>query len=159
MEKLYVVLRSDLTPGQMLPQTGHGVRAFTHHHPKLDAEWHENSKNLVVLEVPDEKALIDLHKKANDNGVPACCFQEPDLGNSVTCIALGIGAKRLVSSLPLALRGLKRDNTPPQSLGGIPYHGKPQSLTSAGNGGTFLKRLIILASTCFRRSSPTRPQL
>ena len=109
MEKLYVVLRGDLSPGQMLPQTGHGVRAFVQHHPKLDAAWHEYSKNLVVLEVPDEKALWTLYQKAKNKGIPACYFKEPDLGNSMTCIALGMGGHRIVSSLPLALRDAHRD--------------------------------------------------
>lgn len=116
MEKLYLVLRGDLTPGQMLPQTGHGLRSFIAAHPKLDAAWHEYSKNLVVLTVPDEKALWDLYQKAKSRGAPASYFREPDLNNSMTCVGLGLSeGGRLVGSLPLALRDRKKEEISVQS--------------------------------------------
>lgn len=47
--------------------------------------------------------LLDLVRRAE--GVCSVVeFREPDLGNQVTAAAFGVGASRILSSLPLALR-------------------------------------------------------
>jgi peptidyl-tRNA hydrolase len=107
MWKLYLALRSDLTPGAKIAQACHGLRAFVAAHPELDANWHTNSNNLVVVEVRDETALENLATKATAKGVPFAPFREPDFDDSLTCIALGPGGDKLVSSAPLALRQAK----------------------------------------------------
>jgi peptidyl-tRNA hydrolase len=108
MWKLYLALRSDLTPGAKVAQACHGLRAFVAAHPELDANWHTNSNNLVVVEFSDENALRNLVTKAETKGVPFATFQEPDFDDSLTCVALGPGGDKLVSSAPLALREGKK---------------------------------------------------
>jgi peptidyl-tRNA hydrolase len=107
MWKLYLALRSDLTPGAKIAQACHGLRAFVAAHPELDANWHTSSNNLVVVEVQDEAALRNLAERATSKSVPYAEFREPDFDDSLTCIALGPGGDRLVSSAPLALRQAK----------------------------------------------------
>lgn len=100
MERLYVVGRTDLPPGLRAAQLVHAARVFAAEHTELERDWYETSNNLVLLEVPDEQALHELARKAD--GVPVSLNREPDLGDQVTAIALGHGAKRLVRHLPCA---------------------------------------------------------
>ncbi len=103
MEKLYVVVRADLQPGQQLAQSCHAVSAFALEHPGHHRTWQQGSQNLVVLQVPDETALAALLGRASE--LVGAAFHEPDLDGSLTAIALHAVARPLVSSLPLALRG------------------------------------------------------
>ena len=104
MKKLFIVLRADLPPGAMLAQTGHAVRAFVAAEPELDRAWFHGPNNLVVLATPNETTLGALLDRARAAGVPLAECREPDLGDSLTAIALADVGARLVSSLPLALR-------------------------------------------------------
>jgi peptidyl-tRNA hydrolase len=99
--KLYIVVRSDLSPGLQAAQACHGLRLFVEEHKVEDRKWYENSNNLVLLQVPNEAELIALKNKAN--GIPASLFREPDVNNEATALALGPEAKKLVRRLPLLL--------------------------------------------------------
>lgn len=107
MEKLYIVTRSDLSPGARLAQSAHAAIAFVLAFPESSRTWHDSSNNLVILEAPSEDALQGLAARAAKAGVPCVTFQEPDMGGTTTAVALGRDAARLVSSLPLALRVAK----------------------------------------------------
>lgn len=102
--KLYVITRSDLLPGARAAQSVHAALAFAHEHPDVEAPWHEASNNLVLLEVPDEAALLALGEAAKRRGVACSLFTEPDLNDALTAIALGPEGRPLVSCLPLTLR-------------------------------------------------------
>lgn len=104
MEKLFIVTRSDLPPGARCAQSCHGLRAFVAAHPEVDRMWFESSNNLVVLEATDELALEQLVARATAAGVPMATYREPDLADALTAVALGPPGRKLVSSLPLALR-------------------------------------------------------
>lgn len=104
MEKLYIVTRSDLAPGARIAQACHAIRLFAEEHPDADRRWYESSNNLVVLETTDERSLLDLAGKARTVGAPVSEFREPDFADAVTAIAIGGVARRLLSSLPLALK-------------------------------------------------------
>ena len=94
---LYVVVRRDLEPGLKLAQACHATREFTRSWP-MEAV----GDNLVVLDAEPEQ-LAELVVKAG--GVcSATAFHEPDLGGELTAVALGVGARRLVSCFPLACR-------------------------------------------------------
>ncbi len=56
----------------------------------------------MLLQVAGEAQLIALQGRCE--GIPSALVREPDLGDSATALALGEGAKKLVSSLPLAFR-------------------------------------------------------
>jgi peptidyl-tRNA hydrolase len=106
MNKLYVIVRNDLEPpGLQGAQMVHAAKLFGVEHPREDVDWYENSNNVVLLQVPSKEELVELAYKATCAGLPVSIFREPDVNDEPTAIALlGRGAKRLVSSLPLALR-------------------------------------------------------
>lgn len=103
-EKLYLVTRTDLSPGQRAVQAAHALRAFVEEHPETDKAWFQSSNYLALLEVPGERQLSNLLERARFQGLPASGFREPDRENELTAIALGPGAKKICRGLPLALR-------------------------------------------------------
>ncbi len=109
MNRLYVVTRADLHPGAQLAQSCHAVSAFAALHPEAHAEWHLSAQNLVVLQVPDEAALLALLERATlGEAERSASFREPDFGDQLTAVALSGDAARMLSSLPLALREPRR---------------------------------------------------
>lgn len=68
--------------------------------------WFQVSNFLVVVAVPDELALAELATVSIEEGIVRSVFREPDLGNTITAVALepGSTAQRLCAQLPLALR-------------------------------------------------------
>lgn len=105
MEKLYVIVRADLKPGDQLAQAGHAVAAFARKRRSLFEAWTDGPNNLVVLAIDDEYALGALSASfGDDHGTVR--VREPDLRDELTAIAFeGTDwARRAVSSLPLALR-------------------------------------------------------
>lgn len=103
-EKLFLVTRKDLPPGQQAVQAAHAAREFQREHPVEERLWHEGSNTLAFLAVPDEEHLLHLLEKAQQKGISAAEFREPDRQNELTAIALGPRAKKLCTRLPLALR-------------------------------------------------------
>jgi len=105
MTKMYVITRADLSAGLRAAQSCHALRQFVADHPASDRRWYEHSNNLVVLEARDQQHLQQLADQLGQAGCEVAAFREPDLGGELTAVAaLGEGAKRCVSSLPLALR-------------------------------------------------------
>jgi hypothetical protein len=96
MEKMYIVVRNDLKPGLQIAQAVHAAIAF--------ALTYEEGENVVVLQAPDEQTVSDLVTQARRLDYQALSFSEPDLGGQVTAGAFGGEAKRLLSTLALALR-------------------------------------------------------
>lgn len=105
MEKLYVVVRRDLEDGPQAVQSGHAAVNFVMEHPEIGARWFRESNTLAYLSVPDERSLLNLIRKAKDRGVRLTIFQEPDMDNQTTAIALepGIDSSRICKNLPLTL--------------------------------------------------------
>ena len=60
---------------------------------------------LVLLAVGDELSLSWLRADAVAAGLRVTAFQEPDLNDALTALALEPAAGRLVARLPLALTG------------------------------------------------------
>lgn len=104
-DKLYLVTRADLPPGSQAVQAAHALREFAAAYPELDKLWYERSNYLAFLAVPDEATLSRLLRRAKERLIPAVGFREPDLGESLTAVALAPKAKGLVRGLPLALTG------------------------------------------------------
>ncbi len=110
MNKLYVVVRTDLPMGAQLAQLGHAVAGFAVRFPNHTEAWHEGPNNIVVLEAADESALIDIIDKLGRRPACAdakrCVVQEPDLADAITAVAIeGTPAvAKALSSLPLAHR-------------------------------------------------------
>lgn len=106
MDKLYLVTRSDLPPGQQAVQAAHSLHSFESEHRTVYVAWRDESQTLAFLAAPNEGALQRLLEKAEWAGVPAAGFLEPDLGNSLTAVALGPEGKRLCRRYPKALSGV-----------------------------------------------------
>lgn len=106
---LYVVVRNDIPPGLQMAQACHATREFT-----LYSDV-DPGDNLVVLGASPAELAALLARVAEK---PAGCsefhhpyayspFHEPDLGGELTALALvGSGARKMLSSFPLALRGV-----------------------------------------------------
>jgi hypothetical protein len=102
--RLHLIVRQDLPPGEQAVQAAHALRQFTAEHPEIDREWFERSNTLALLAAPDESALNKILDRAFDQGFRAAAFREPDLGGSLTAIAIEPAGARICRSLPLALR-------------------------------------------------------
>lgn len=104
-DKLFLVVRRDLPVPQQAVQAAHALQELNMNYPESAGSWHRVSNHLALLDVPDERALADLLRKAARQGVPVCGFREPDRGDELTAIALAPcpAAKRLCRGLPLAL--------------------------------------------------------
>ena len=79
---------------------------FIFEHPELGKNWYEISKYLVFLSVKNQQELLELVETFDQKGIIMSKFYEPDLRNELTAIAIepSSKARRLVSSLPLALK-------------------------------------------------------
>lgn len=102
--KLFLVTRLDLPPGDQAVQAAHALRQFVAEHPSADKEWFEQSNTLALLAAPDEEALARMMDRAFDLGIRAAAFREPDLGGSLTAIAIEPAGARICRGLPLAFR-------------------------------------------------------
>lgn len=109
MERLYVVTRSDLTPGAQGTQSQHAVSEYAVRHPDRHREWHTTGQNLIWLAVRDLDALEELLSLLEDEcRIECAAFFEPDFGDQLTAFAVGGEAARRLSSLPCALREQSR---------------------------------------------------
>ena len=103
-QKLYVVVRGDLTPGPQAVQAMHSFRQFVHEHPERERRWFLESNHLALLSVPGPRDLALLQREAALRGLPFSGFDEPDMGGERTSITLSPEARGLCARLPLALR-------------------------------------------------------
>ncbi len=105
MNRLFLVVRADIPPGLQASQLVHASCEFAFERPSEYAQWFKESKNVVLLQVPDEPTLIELWQRVKSFGLEASAgFREPDLSDELTAVAFGDEAQRYLSSLPLALR-------------------------------------------------------
>ncbi len=81
---------------------------FCNQQPELAQEWAKNSNSIIILTVPDERALYSFIERT---GLAHTEFREPDFGYDLTAIALhpSDDAKRYTSSLPLAMKKAELD--------------------------------------------------
>jgi len=106
-DKLVIVVRSDLRPGQQASQIAHTMTEFMIQHPKMAHQWYAQSNTLVLLAAENEHELQCILDRAFDLGVCTAMFREPDFGNSITGIALQPNSKnhRICKGLSMALGG------------------------------------------------------
>lgn len=101
---MYVVVRADLLPGLQAAQACHAVRLFVEDEREADRRWYEQSNNLVLLQVPGQKELLEFYERACGSKV---LFREPDLEGEATAVASL--DKKATSNLPLLLREPKQN--------------------------------------------------
>lgn len=102
MEKLYVVVRADLSVGLQCAQAVHAAVKFAHEHREQETAWYFGSNNIVILHAADEVALLDLVARAEAAGIAVATFREPDLGDSATACAFEPKARKLLQKIKLA---------------------------------------------------------
>jgi hypothetical protein len=95
MDRLYVVVRSDLEAGLQAAQACHAALEWSKGKPEIP-------ENLVILNAPDERTVRALHGKTESLG--AVLFVEPDLEGQATAFAVSGSARPMLSCLPLAMR-------------------------------------------------------
>lgn len=113
MERLYIAVLGDLTPGLATAQAVHAAFEFAARHPEITAAWLRDSKYLVILAVPDEVKLIRLASSAVAAEIAVETWHEPDLGDRTTAVALAPGRATqtlcaqypLLGRRPMALTG------------------------------------------------------
>jgi peptidyl-tRNA hydrolase len=89
-----------------MAQSIHAAMAFYRDFPQITRDWLVRSNYLVVVQVPDEDALLELITRVSAAGLLRSAVREPDLDNEATAVAIqpGLGAQRLCARLPLAQR-------------------------------------------------------
>ena len=104
-DKLYIVVRADLLPGQQLAQSVHAAFQFSKEHPNIAINWMKKSNFICVLQIKNESELANLAVKTIKLNLAHSEFREPDYNNSLTAIAIEPGqkTKELVKNLRLAL--------------------------------------------------------
>lgn len=94
-----MIVRRDLTPEQIAVQSSHACLELGKQFP-----WTGEHPHLVLVTVPDEKALVELSLSLQSRSYSVVDFREPDLGGSLTAVAVsGVTgeARNAFRSLPL----------------------------------------------------------
>lgn len=104
--KLVTVTRRDLSNGQQAVQSSHAAINFIFEHSARAGPWFKDSNYLVMLSVENETNLLKLIEKCEAKKLAYTVFQEPDLNNAITAIAIEPSeiTQKLVSNLPLLLK-------------------------------------------------------
>lgn len=92
-----------------MAQSVHAAFQFFDEWPCRVRHWLRKSNYLVIVNVPDEDALLQLAAEATlGEDLDVTKVYEPDLGDEFTAIALQPGeqAQRLCARYPLALRNV-----------------------------------------------------
>ena len=88
VEKVYIIVRADLSPSYQAVQSSHALTDLVFQNIKDMLTWHRNSNTIVLLSVPNERALLDVEDQLKDAGMRFASFREPDIQNELTAIAL-----------------------------------------------------------------------
>jgi hypothetical protein len=80
---------------------------FFQEYPDITSKWMLESNYITCCSARDEQHLYYLLTKAQEKGLVHSIFTEPDLGDQLTaiCFEPSEDARKLCSSLPLALKG------------------------------------------------------
>lgn len=114
-----------MSPGYITVQCIHAVTEFYQEHPALHQNWQKFSKAITLLAVKNEDELKILIKQLTEKSIPLSIFIEPDINNQVTAIAIApsLEAKKLCSSIPLALKEYNKPQQINKHFTGINLNG------------------------------------
>jgi len=100
-----VITRRDLPAGVAATQAAHAALSLSISHPAATAAWDDVEGTLVLLTTKDELSLDLLFDALGQTSSLHVPFHEPDLGFSLTAVAIlpDAQAKRLLRPLPLLL--------------------------------------------------------
>lgn len=105
-DKLYIIVRSDLTYGQQAAQALHAKAEFIFKYQETARAWHDESNYVCILQIENEAKLFELLQKSKQLNIECAEFYESDLADSLTAICLAPGklSKKLVQKLKLAFK-------------------------------------------------------
>lgn len=83
MQKLYVLVRTNMPKNYQAVQAGHAVAEFTLQYPEL---W--QNQTLIYLRVKDENELQDWADRLHEDYIIRTPFYEPDLNDEITALAV-----------------------------------------------------------------------
>lgn len=96
MQKLFVLVRSDLKGSSPAVQAGHAVAQWMLEHPRT---W--ENETLVYLNVGSMQDLQRWIDKIYYKDLDFATFKEPDLDNEVTAVACLTDKRNIFNNLPL----------------------------------------------------------
>lgn len=104
MYYIYSIIRKDIPLADQIVQTAHSAFHAGQADPEKGAALDCEISSLVLLQVPNEEALLALHEKLKKAGVVHSTFHEPDdnMGwTSITTVSIEGETRKLFSNLPL----------------------------------------------------------
>jgi peptidyl-tRNA hydrolase len=104
MERLYVLVRQDLSSGARIAQALHGLDEYRDKNLSEHTSWRKTSNTVAVLGVRDETHLAHITAMTEQYGIPHAIFREPDMGDAQTVLVLGGNhpyVRKLTAKLPL----------------------------------------------------------
>lgn len=89
MNKLYILVRNDLSPGQKGVQCCHAVAEFMfRHNDRMDVrDWAQHHKTMVVLLVKDYAQIEKWETICSAMEIPTAVFYESDMNHEPTAMA------------------------------------------------------------------------
>lgn len=107
-DKLYIVVRGDISAGYQCAQSVHAAFAFASEHGEATYNWMTKSNYIAVLNSKNEKELYNLIARAKEHNIKFSVFREPDINNEITAVALECSdtSKLLCRDFKLALKNM-----------------------------------------------------
>lgn len=95
-----------MSDGYKAVQSSHAAINFIFEHPSRAGPWFKHSNYLIQLELSNEKQLLLLIQRCEEHQLAYTVFREPDIGNSITAIAIEPSkqTQKLVSKIPLLFK-------------------------------------------------------
>lgn len=106
MNKLYIIVRNDLSPGSQIAQACHSIIGFQLKFPNIIKTWEYESNTIVILQIENLEKLMNLLNSAHYENIKCFGFYEPDMNDELTAIVLEPTekSKYLCANLKLALK-------------------------------------------------------
>ena len=99
--KLYVVVRANISPGYQIVQSCHAVERLIRLHPEVAERHFDLGDVMVVVEVPGERSLLKLYERVQ-RVAPAEIFYEPDIRGHTAFAVAPSPFYNMFKDLPLA---------------------------------------------------------
>ncbi len=87
-DKLYFIVRNDISRGLAFAQLLHVFRQFIEEHGDTENEWFKSSNYIAVLSVPGLDSLLSMVTLADMEEIKHSYFCEPDLNDEITALVL-----------------------------------------------------------------------
>lgn len=101
---IYSIIRKDIPLADQIVQTAHSAFHAGEANPENGCDLDYQIPAIVLLQVPNEEALLALHRKLKEKGIVHSTFHEPDdnMGwTSITTVSIQGNDRKLFSNLPL----------------------------------------------------------